>query len=165
MPATSGATAADAGTLDLGGDLTVNRLGFGAMRVTGRGIWGDPPDRNVAAGPIRNDAHDPRHRVGRPPRGECGRRRPATRPGGDRRVERPRLSPGHRELARGLESLTCFSLWVVSERLAGRNRLASGLGSRLIGLCVGENLYLGMRVSRDMPAICRWSASEPACRG
>jgi len=32
----------------LGGDLTVNRLGFGAMRVTGQGIWGWPPDRQNA---------------------------------------------------------------------------------------------------------------------
>src|SRR5213595_4181982 len=30
----------------LGGDLPVNRLGFGAMRITGEGIWGWPPDRN-----------------------------------------------------------------------------------------------------------------------
>src|SRR5215813_1593983 len=32
-------------TFKLGGDLTVNRLGFGAMRITGDGIWGWPPDR------------------------------------------------------------------------------------------------------------------------
>src|SRR5881409_3213660 len=32
-------------TFELGGDLTVNRLGFGAMRITGEGIWGWPPDR------------------------------------------------------------------------------------------------------------------------
>jgi len=32
------------GTFVLGGDLKVNRLGFGAMRITGKGIWGDPPD-------------------------------------------------------------------------------------------------------------------------
>ena len=38
-------TAAAAGPIDVGGDLTVNRLGFGAMRITGPGIWGDPPDR------------------------------------------------------------------------------------------------------------------------
>jgi pyridoxine 4-dehydrogenase len=48
MPASNGATAAGAGTVDVGGDLTVNRLGFGAMRVTGRGIWGDPPDLGVS---------------------------------------------------------------------------------------------------------------------
>jgi aryl-alcohol dehydrogenase-like predicted oxidoreductase len=32
-------------TFTLGSDLTVNRLGFGAMRITGKGIWGWPPDR------------------------------------------------------------------------------------------------------------------------
>ena len=53
MPATTGATAADAGTVDLGGDLTINRLGFGAMRITGRGIWGYPHDRNVARAVLR----------------------------------------------------------------------------------------------------------------
>jgi aryl-alcohol dehydrogenase-like predicted oxidoreductase len=36
--------AAAAGQLVLGADLKVNRLGFGAMRITGRGVWGDPPD-------------------------------------------------------------------------------------------------------------------------
>src|SRR5436190_16192642 len=35
-------------TLQLGGDLPVNRLGFGAMRITGEGIWGWPPDRQNA---------------------------------------------------------------------------------------------------------------------
>ena len=38
----SGASAAAAGTLTIGGDLTVNRMGFGAMRLTGEGIWGEP---------------------------------------------------------------------------------------------------------------------------
>jgi aryl-alcohol dehydrogenase-like predicted oxidoreductase len=33
-----------AGTITIGGDLTVNRLGFGAMRITGQGIWGPPAD-------------------------------------------------------------------------------------------------------------------------
>ncbi len=41
-------TAAAAGTIDVGGDLTVNRLGFGAMRITGSGIWGEPPSRKQA---------------------------------------------------------------------------------------------------------------------
>jgi pyridoxine 4-dehydrogenase len=41
-------SAANAGTIDVGGDLTVHRLGFGAMRITGPGIWGDPPDRDQA---------------------------------------------------------------------------------------------------------------------
>jgi pyridoxine 4-dehydrogenase len=35
-------------TITIGGDLAVNRLGFGAMRVTGPGIWGDPPDPSGA---------------------------------------------------------------------------------------------------------------------
>src|SRR5207244_11299165 len=37
--------AALAGTIDIGGDLAVNRFGFGAMRITGEGIWGEPADR------------------------------------------------------------------------------------------------------------------------
>jgi pyridoxine 4-dehydrogenase len=41
------------GTIDVGGDLTVNRMGFGAMRITGKGIWGDPPDRDVAKAVLR----------------------------------------------------------------------------------------------------------------
>src|SRR5580704_5353153 len=41
-------TAAAAGKIDVGGDLTVNRLEFGAIRITGPGIWGDPPDRDRA---------------------------------------------------------------------------------------------------------------------
>src|ERR1700759_1016257 len=46
-------TAAAAGTIDVGGDLTVNRLGFGAMRITGSGTWGDPPDRDQAKEALR----------------------------------------------------------------------------------------------------------------
>ena len=46
-------TAAAAGTVDVGGDLTVNRMGFGAMRITGPGIWGDPPDRETARAALR----------------------------------------------------------------------------------------------------------------
>jgi pyridoxine 4-dehydrogenase len=46
-------TAAAAGTIDLGGDLTVNRLGYGAMRITGQGIWGEPPDRDKAKAALR----------------------------------------------------------------------------------------------------------------
>jgi aryl-alcohol dehydrogenase-like predicted oxidoreductase len=37
-----------AGTFKIGGDITVNRLGFGAMRITGPGIWGPPRDRAEA---------------------------------------------------------------------------------------------------------------------
>src|SRR5215472_7215302 len=36
--------AAAAGTFTIGGDLVVNRMGFGAMRVTGQDIWGEPKD-------------------------------------------------------------------------------------------------------------------------
>ena len=36
--------AAASGTFTLGGDLPIHRLGFGAMRITGKGIWGDPKD-------------------------------------------------------------------------------------------------------------------------
>ena len=46
-------TAVAAGTIDVGGDLTVNRLGFGAMRITGQGVWGDPPDRDKAIATLR----------------------------------------------------------------------------------------------------------------
>ena len=45
--------AAIAGTIDVGGDLTVNRLGFGAMRITGNGIWGPPADRDEAKAVLR----------------------------------------------------------------------------------------------------------------
>lgn len=44
--------AAAAGTVTLG-DLTVNRMGFGAMRLTGQGIWGEPADREAAKGVLR----------------------------------------------------------------------------------------------------------------
>jgi aryl-alcohol dehydrogenase-like predicted oxidoreductase len=47
MTSSPNLVAAAAGTVRLG-DLTVNRMGFGAMRVTGAGIWGDPPDRGAA---------------------------------------------------------------------------------------------------------------------
>jgi pyridoxine 4-dehydrogenase len=45
--------AAAAGTITIGGDMTVNRLGFGAMRVTGKGIWGPPNDRQQAKDLLR----------------------------------------------------------------------------------------------------------------
>ena len=47
------AGAAAAGTISIGGDLTVNRMGFGAMRITGHGIWGPPPDRDMAKAAVR----------------------------------------------------------------------------------------------------------------
>jgi len=45
--------AAAAGHITLGGDLNVNRLGFGAMRITGPGVWGDPPDVSAAVRLLR----------------------------------------------------------------------------------------------------------------
>ncbi len=47
------ANAAAAGTIEIGGDLVVRRMGFGAMRITGRGIWGDPPDPERARAALR----------------------------------------------------------------------------------------------------------------
>ena len=46
-------TATSSGTIELGGDLTVNRLGFGAMRITGKGVWGEPADRDEALRVLR----------------------------------------------------------------------------------------------------------------
>jgi pyridoxine 4-dehydrogenase len=51
--ATTELPAAQAGTLTLGGDLTVNRLGYGAMRITGKGIWGPPADHDAALATLR----------------------------------------------------------------------------------------------------------------
>jgi pyridoxine 4-dehydrogenase len=50
---TSNPSASAAGTIDIGGDLSVNRLGFGAMRITGQGIWGPPPSREQAQAALR----------------------------------------------------------------------------------------------------------------
>jgi aryl-alcohol dehydrogenase-like predicted oxidoreductase len=41
------------GTVALGGDLPVHRLGYGAMQLTGPGVWGDPPDRGEAVRVLR----------------------------------------------------------------------------------------------------------------
>jgi len=46
-------TADAAGTIDVGGDLTVSRLGFGAMRITGPGVWGEPSSREQAIATLR----------------------------------------------------------------------------------------------------------------
>ncbi len=53
MPEHTAVSAAAAGTVGIGGDISVNRLGFGAMRVTGDGIWGEPPDRQRAHAVLR----------------------------------------------------------------------------------------------------------------
>lgn len=47
------ASASAAGTIDVGGDLTVNRFGFGAMRITGPGIWGPPQNKEAAIAVLR----------------------------------------------------------------------------------------------------------------
>jgi aryl-alcohol dehydrogenase-like predicted oxidoreductase len=46
-------SAASSGTISLGGELTVNRLGYGAMRITGEGVWGPPKDRAGAIAVLR----------------------------------------------------------------------------------------------------------------
>ena len=47
------ANADKSGSFKIGGDLAVHRLGFGAMRVTGKGIWGEPDDREEALRTLR----------------------------------------------------------------------------------------------------------------
>jgi pyridoxine 4-dehydrogenase len=46
-------SASQAGQVSLGKEITVNRLGFGAMRLTGEGIWGPPKDRKAALAVLR----------------------------------------------------------------------------------------------------------------
>jgi aryl-alcohol dehydrogenase-like predicted oxidoreductase len=47
------ANVAAAGTIEIGGDMVVHRMGFGAMRITGPGILGDPPDLDQARATLR----------------------------------------------------------------------------------------------------------------
>jgi pyridoxine 4-dehydrogenase len=51
--ATTHVNAAASGTFTLGGDLQIHRLGFGAMRITGEGIWGEPKDPEKAKQVLR----------------------------------------------------------------------------------------------------------------
>src|SRR6266705_826142 len=53
MENTRSLSAASSGTIALGGELTVNCLGFGAMRITGEGIWGQPKDPAGAIAVLR----------------------------------------------------------------------------------------------------------------
>ncbi|HLH10429.1 MAG TPA: aldo/keto reductase [Methylovirgula sp.] len=46
-------SAAASGQFEIGGDISVNRLGFGAMRLTGKGIWGDPADPQQARATLK----------------------------------------------------------------------------------------------------------------
>ncbi|MBV8888906.1 MAG: aldo/keto reductase [Alphaproteobacteria bacterium] len=48
--------AANSAVFSLGGDLPIRRLGFGAMRITGPGIWGSPPDEDAAIRLLRRVA-------------------------------------------------------------------------------------------------------------
>jgi pyridoxine 4-dehydrogenase len=52
-PVTSTAPAAESGTVAISGELVVHRLGFGAMQLTGRGVWGEPADRAEAIAVLR----------------------------------------------------------------------------------------------------------------
>jgi aryl-alcohol dehydrogenase-like predicted oxidoreductase len=53
MSQISNIPASASGTFTIGGDLTVNRLGYGAMRITGKGIWGLPADKTAALATLR----------------------------------------------------------------------------------------------------------------
>ena len=50
---TSATHASQSGIFSIGGDLPVHRLGFGAMRLTGKGIWGPPADRAECVAVLR----------------------------------------------------------------------------------------------------------------
>ena len=49
----SAISAVKSGTFTIGGDTQINRLGFGAMRITGRGVWGEPADKAEALRTLR----------------------------------------------------------------------------------------------------------------
>jgi pyridoxine 4-dehydrogenase len=53
MATTTAVNAKASGTFVIGGDLTVNRMGYGAMRITGDGIWGEPKDSEGAKKVLR----------------------------------------------------------------------------------------------------------------
>jgi pyridoxine 4-dehydrogenase len=53
MTTATTSNAAASGTFALGGDLTIHRLGFGAMRITGEGVWGEPKDAESARQVLR----------------------------------------------------------------------------------------------------------------
>src|SRR6201993_395809 len=53
MPNKTTTSAAAAGTVTIGGDQPVNRMGYGAMRITGDGIWGPPADKEGALATLR----------------------------------------------------------------------------------------------------------------
>jgi aryl-alcohol dehydrogenase-like predicted oxidoreductase len=49
--------ATKSGTFKIGGDIPVHRLGFGAMRITGEGVWGEPQDRGEAIATLKRLPH------------------------------------------------------------------------------------------------------------
>src|SRR6202789_3567964 len=51
--ATQGLSAAGSADLRIGGGLSIHRLGCGAMRITGKGVWGEPKDRSEAIRVLR----------------------------------------------------------------------------------------------------------------
>jgi pyridoxine 4-dehydrogenase len=53
MATKTAVNAAESGTFVLGGDLPIHRLGYGAMRITGKGIWGEPKDPETAKKVLR----------------------------------------------------------------------------------------------------------------
>src|SRR6202789_1230580 len=53
MAATTEVNAAPSGTFSIGGNMPIHRLGYGAMRITGDGIWGEPEDRENAKKVLR----------------------------------------------------------------------------------------------------------------
>ena len=55
--------ARNSGTFKIGGDIEIYRLGFGTMRITGKGIWGPPEDRTEALRTLKRDGA--RHRFRR----------------------------------------------------------------------------------------------------
>src|ERR1700677_4878251 len=52
-PMSKSVSASASGQFKIGGDIEVNRLGFGAMRITGKGIWGDPADPAAARATLK----------------------------------------------------------------------------------------------------------------
>ncbi len=53
QPRSGGVPAAESGTFRIGGDLEVRRLGYGAMQITGKGVWGPPADPGRAVAVLR----------------------------------------------------------------------------------------------------------------
>jgi aryl-alcohol dehydrogenase-like predicted oxidoreductase len=50
---TSATSVVPSGTVTLGGDLTIHRLGYGTMQLPGPGVWGEPRDRSAAIAVLR----------------------------------------------------------------------------------------------------------------